>query len=76
MSTIQCTCFVNEADGGTVSKFMVKYAQQIPKESIVEVCAIVTEPEAAVDGCTQSDVELKLSDIHVMSRYVEDQRWK
>lgn len=69
MSTLQCTCFVNEGDGGTVSKIMVKYSQQIPKESVVDVCGQLVQPAAPVEGCTQSDVELKITDIHVISRY-------
>lgn len=68
MSTLQCTCFANEGDGGTVSKFMVKYSQQIPKESIVDVRGKLVEPAAPVEGCTQSDVELQISHIHVISR--------
>lgn len=68
MCTLQCTCFANEGDGGTVSRFMVKYSQQIPKESIVDICGTLVEPSAPVEGCTQSDVELKITDIHVISR--------
>jgi aspartyl-tRNA synthetase len=68
MCSLQCTCFADESEGGTVSKFMVKYCQQIPKESIVDVCGKLVEPAAPIEGCTQTDVELQISDIHVISR--------
>eukprot|EP00892_Ulva_mutabilis_P010960 jgi/Ulvmu1/8236/UM041_0046.1 len=68
MATVQCTIFADEADGGTVSKLMVKYAQQIPKESILDVVGVAVQPASPVDGCTQQHVELKVSDIHVISR--------
>jgi aspartyl-tRNA synthetase len=65
---VQCTVFADDAEGGAVSKFMAKYSQQIPKESIVDVTGEVVKPAAPVEGCTQSDVELKVTDIHVISR--------
>lgn len=68
MATIQCTIFANDTDGGSVSKFMAKYAQQIPKESIVDIVGLAAATESPVQGCTQSDVEIKVSDIHVISR--------
>lgn len=68
MATVQCTIFANDADGGTVSKFMVKYSQQIQKESIVDVIGMAVAPASPIDGCTQQDVEIKVSDIHVISR--------
>lgn len=60
--------FANDSDGGSVSKFMAKYTQQIPKESIVEVVAAVTATAEKVQACTQQDVELKVTDVHVISR--------
>jgi hypothetical protein len=60
--------FADESEGGTVSKFMAQYAQQIPKESIVDVVAEVVTVSEPIKTCTQSDVELKVTDIHVISR--------
>ena len=62
--------FADDGDGGAVSKFMAQYAQQIPKESIVDVVAAVAAAPEAIKTCTQGDVELKVSDIHVVSRCV------
>lgn len=70
MATVQCTIFANDSDGGTVSRFMVKYSQQIPKESIVDVVGVAAAPANPVEGCTQFDVEITVSDIHVISRYI------
>lgn len=42
----------------TVSKGMVKYVGSLPSESIVDVEGVVTKPEAAVDGCTQKEIEI------------------
>ena len=58
VSTVQCTLFV---DDQTVSKGMVKYVSDIPKESIVDVEGVLIKPEAAIEGCTQKSVELKVS---------------
>jgi aspartyl/asparaginyl-tRNA synthetase len=68
MATVQCTVFANDADGGTVSKHMVKYSQQIPKESLVDVTGVAVEPASPVESCTQQAIEIKVSDIHVISR--------
>jgi hypothetical protein len=47
--------FVNDT---TVSKGMVKYVGSLPSESIVDVEGVITKPEAAVDGCTQKQIEI------------------
>jgi lysyl-tRNA synthetase class II len=70
MATVQCTVFANDDDGGSISKFMAKYTQQIPKESIVEVVAELAASPKPVTSCTQQDVELKVTDVHVISRCV------
>lgn len=44
------------ADDTVVSKGMVKYASQITRESIVDVGGLLSCPEAAVEGCSQSNV--------------------
>lgn len=45
--------FVNDA---TVSKGMVKYAQQLTRESIVDVSGPISVPENPVEKCTQKQV--------------------
>jgi aspartyl/asparaginyl-tRNA synthetase len=40
-STVQCAMFVGE----NISKGMIEYARRIPKESIIDVKAIVSVPE-------------------------------
>lgn len=64
-ATVQAVLF---ADDVTVSKGMVKYASQITRESIVDVGGVVSVPEVPVDGCSQSQVELQVDFIKVVSR--------
>ncbi|PNW82442.1 hypothetical protein CHLRE_06g279150v5 [Chlamydomonas reinhardtii] len=64
-ATVQAIMFADET---TVSKGMVKYATQIPKESIVDVEGIVKVPEKSIDGCSQKDVELQVTGIRAVSR--------
>ena len=45
-------------DDKTVSKGMVKYATNLPRESIVDVSGEVHVPDAPVAGCTCSTVRL------------------
>ncbi|KAK9867718.1 hypothetical protein WJX84_001068 [Apatococcus fuscideae] len=55
-------------DDKTVSKGMVKYASALSQESVVEVEAIVRKVDTKVEACTQSEVELKVTGIHCLSR--------
>ncbi|GLC46632.1 hypothetical protein PLESTB_001761700 [Pleodorina starrii] len=64
-ATVQAILF---ADDQTVSKGMVKYATQIPKESIVDLEGVVKVPENLIEGCSQKDVELKVTAIRAVSR--------
>lgn len=52
-ATVQGVLFVDDV---TVSKGMVKYASQIPRESIVDVVGTVAVPQNAIESCTQSQV--------------------
>ncbi|XP_076262994.1 aspartyl-tRNA synthetase [Rhynchophorus ferrugineus] len=54
----------------TVSKSMVKFSSNISKESIVDIEAQVAEVPSGVAGCTQTDVELVVSQIWVVSSSV------
>jgi len=64
-ATVQVCLFVNDV---TVSKGMVKYASQISRESIVDVAGVISCPENPVEGCSQSEVEIKVTSIRVISR--------
>eukprot|EP00752_Nemacystus_decipiens_P010383 g9253.t1 len=61
--TIQATVFV----GGNVGRPMVQYAEDISKESVVDVRGTVVVTPSPVSGCTQKEVELKIEEIHVVS---------
>lgn len=47
---------------------MVKYATQIPRESIVDVEGLVNLPNAPIESCSQRDVELACTGIRAISR--------
>lgn len=64
-ATAQAVLFVDDV---TVSKQMVKYACNIPKESIVDIAGIVKATEAPVESCSQSTVELQVTEIRCISR--------
>ena len=64
-ATVQVVLAVNDS----VSKGMVTYASKIPRESIVEIIASVTQPESAVAGCSQQ-VELMVSEIWCVNKSV------
>lgn len=55
--SVQAVLFVGEG----ISKGMVQYASKIPKESIVEVVAVVAKPSGPIDGCSQQ-VELQVQE--------------
>lgn len=65
VSTVQCALFV---DDKTVSKGMVKYAASLPSESIVDVAGMVVKPDAAVEGCTQTAVEIQVTSVFCVSK--------
>lgn len=64
-STVQAAMFVSEI----LSKGMIEFARKIPKESIIDIKAIVVVPTAPVDGCTQK-IELKVLEIWTVNRSV------
>ncbi|KAI1717612.1 tRNA synthetases class II (D, K and n) domain-containing protein [Ditylenchus destructor] len=64
ISTIQGTLFVGES----VSKDFVKYVSKINLESIIDVCGVVKAMgDQRVQGCTQSDVELQIQQVWIVS---------
>ncbi|XRB18159.1 aspartate--tRNA ligase [Pseudoscourfieldia marina] len=63
--TVQAILFVDDV---TVSKGMVKYASNIPKESMVDVAGFVRQPGEKVKSCTQQDVEIQVTGISTVSK--------
>jgi len=59
--TLQCVLFVNEH----MSKQLMKYAESINKESIIDVRGVVKVPNQPVLSCTQSDVELHVVEVRL-----------
>lgn len=64
INTIQSVMF----QGSKISKQMIKYAAGISLESVIDVFATVTRPDVPVAGATISNLELQISEIHVVSR--------
>jgi nondiscriminating aspartyl-tRNA synthetase len=54
--------------GEKVSKAMVKYAASIPLESIVDVEGEVVKQETPIDSATIKYLEVRISQIHIVSR--------
>jgi lysyl-tRNA synthetase class II len=64
MESVQAVMF----QGEEISKNMVKYATSLPNESIVDVLAEITIPESPVISTTIRNLELKVVEIHCVSR--------
>jgi aspartyl-tRNA synthetase len=64
-ATAQAVLFVDDA---TVSKGMVKYASNLPRESIVDVEGVVCRPQEPIEACSQSEVELHVTAVRCVSR--------
>ncbi|CAH1099155.1 unnamed protein product [Psylliodes chrysocephalus] len=62
--TIQALLSVSDA----VSKAMVKFSSSIPKESILDVEARVSEVPNSIASCSQQDVELVVTQLWVVSQ--------
>jgi len=63
-ATLQALAFV---DGKTVSKPMVKFVTGITKESVVDVYGVVKKVDVKIESCSQSDIELHIHKIFVVS---------
>lgn len=61
--TVQCLVAVSEV----VSKFMVKFASNITKESIVDIEAVVHKVGSKIESCTQKNVELHVTQLFTVS---------
>lgn len=64
-ATVQAIVSVSDS----ISKGMVKYAEKIPRESIIDVKARVSVPEKPVTHCSQK-VELIIEEIWIVNRSV------
>lgn len=64
--TIQAILRVSE--GTSVTKEMINFAAGISKESIIDVFGLVKQSPVKIESCSQSDVELELSQLFVVSR--------
>lgn len=53
--------------GETISKQMVKFAAGVARESIIDVQGFVRKTPSRVESCTQSDVELHVTQLWVVS---------
>lgn len=49
--------------GGDVGRPMVQYAEDVSKESVIDVRGKVVETPSPVSGCTQKEVELKIEEV-------------
>lgn len=56
------------ADGTAVTKEMINFAAGLSKESIIDVYGLVKQAPVKIESCSQSDVELELSKLFVVSR--------
>lgn len=63
--TLQGICSVDESN---VSKGMVKFITNIPKESVVDVEGRIVKVEVPVESCTQHDIEILVDRCYVVSQ--------
>uniref|UniRef100_A0A0K0DKT1 Aspartate--tRNA ligase, cytoplasmic n=1 Tax=Angiostrongylus cantonensis TaxID=6313 RepID=A0A0K0DKT1_ANGCA len=61
--TVQVTVFV----GDKISKQMVKFVSNIPKESIVDIEGRIEKVEEQIESCTQKDAELHAMQVFIVS---------
>ncbi|EDW10397.1 aspartate--tRNA ligase, cytoplasmic [Drosophila mojavensis] len=63
-STVQCILAV----GDIISKQMVKFAGNIPKESIIDIQAKAVAVPTKIESCTEQSLELSVEQIFVISQ--------
>jgi aspartyl-tRNA synthetase len=64
IESIQAVLF----EGEEISRNMVKYASSLPLETVVDILAEITIPEKPIQSTTIHNLELKISEIHAVSR--------
>jgi aspartyl-tRNA synthetase len=62
--SVQGVCFENK----DIPKEMIKYIDNIPAESVVDVKGIITVPEQPVESATQKMVEIQITSFHCVSK--------
>ena len=63
--TIQCIAFLGK---NAVTKEMIKYISQTPRESIVDVKGKVKSVPAPIEACTQKHIELDVEEFFIVSQ--------
>lgn len=64
--TVQAILRVAESTG--VTKEMINFAASVSRESIIDVYGLVKQSPVKIESCSQSDVELELTQIFTVSR--------
>jgi len=64
LSTAQAVMF----QGTTISKQMVKYAQSISVESVIDILADITAPDTPIQSVSLKNLELQIKEIHIVSK--------
>jgi lysyl-tRNA synthetase class II len=64
LNTVQGVVWQSE----NVPKAMIKYASAISLESVIDVCADVVKEETPIQSATVKHLELRINEIHVISR--------
>ena len=62
---------VTQQEEGAITTHMVQWIERIPTGSIVLVKGKVQNPEQLVKGCTKHNVEISVSELHVVARRPE-----
>ena len=62
--SVQGVCFENE----DIPKEMIKYIDNVPAESVVDVKGIITVPDQPVESATQKMVEIQITSFHCVSK--------
>ena len=62
--TVQCVAFETK----DIPSSMIKYMTSLPVESVVDVYGTLTCPDKAVEGATQSDVEIQVTKFHCVHK--------
>lgn len=63
--TIQCIAFLGKC---AVTKEMIKYISQTPRESIVDIKGKVKSVPAPIEACTQKNIELDIEEFFIVSQ--------
>eukprot|EP00804_Cyclotella_cryptica_P019897 CCRYP_007806-RA/>CCRYP_007806-RA protein AED:0.02 eAED:0.02 QI:192/1/1/1/0.75/0.4/5/4183/623 len=62
--TVQCVAFESDE----IPPAMIKYMTNVPVESIIDVCGVLTIPQKPVEGATQSNVEIQVKSYHCVHK--------